>query len=73
MHNGHLSHLTSIIRMYKLHWAEGYSYFRLVTLKCDCADVDLIWGTLLTYVWMDGASNSVRISGLGKCSERWTT
>jgi len=44
--------------MYKLQWAEGYSSFRLVAFKCDCADVDLIWDTLLTFVWMEGAPNS---------------
>jgi len=29
-----------------------------VNLNCDCANVDLIWGTLLTFVWTDGARNS---------------
>jgi len=48
MHNERLSHLTKLFRMYKLQWSEVYSGFRFVTLKCDCADVDLIWDTLLT-------------------------
>ena len=45
MHNGRLSYLTNLIRMYKLQWVEGYRGFWLVILKCDYADVDLIWYT----------------------------
>ena len=58
MHSGGLCHLTNVIWLYNVQWAEGYSGFWLVKFKYGGADVDLILDTLLTFLWTDGARSS---------------